>query len=276
MTTIFRLTGANFAGKGLPNLFPFVSKADMEYAFDFRNRATRLSDLVGKHTITPKRTEITAGILNVTDPTVITTDATGLGITMTYGYLQCNLPLAPIPVDGSKQFTVMVVGGYSGVAFPTEKVALSAPVAATLFDYGSVVMSYAGFTIDANTLSNTSGPRIEHSVQSFITDTYLNVDKKLVHFLTFNGSTWTYYSKTLNKVYSGTNAALNVTGNPIAVNVTNVDGMLNLGGNANQTSSLHGHAPTIYQQAMWNRVLTPTEIEAQYQMTKSNFAALNL
>ena len=282
MTTIFRLIGANFAGKGLPNLFPFVAKEDMEYAFDFRNRASRLLDLVGKHVITPKRNDPSASIVNVTDPTIITTADNGLGITVDMGYLQCNVPVTAIPAGGAKQFTFMVVGGYSGLVFPVGKrMSGTAPNVANLLDYGSHVAA-VGIAIDHDGMYTSNGksqtyPRIEAPVNSFldvpVSPAYTS---KTVTFLSYDGTNWKFYAKSRGYSAAGTNTELVVENNPLAVNSEYTQGFMSLGGFMHGASTLHAGAPTLYQQAMWNRVLTDAEVEAQYQMTKSNFAALSL
>lgn len=277
MTTVFRLTGADFSGKGLPNLFPFVAKADLEYAFDFRNRATRLIDLVGKHVITPKRNDPSAAIVNVTDQTIITTADNGLGITVGMGYLQCNLPVTAIPTGGAKQFTIMVVGGYSGVAFPAGKIVASGPETANLYDYGSLVSS-VGIAIDASWTRPTIFPRIEYSQDSFYPSSPMlaSATQKTVSFLSFDGTNWNFYGKTQGTKLTGTNTSLSVA-NPVEVTGLNwTGGMVSLGGLSHRSSTLHGSAPSLYQHAMWNRVLTDAEVEAQYQQTKMNFAALGV
>lgn len=276
MSSVFRLTGADFTGRGLPNIFPFVAKADLEYAFDFRNRSTRLSDLTGKHIITPKRVEPVAGILNVTDPTVVTTAADGLGINVEMGYLQLNLPLASIPVNGSKQFTIMVVGGWSGIAVPPAKLNANAGTV-ILFDYGSHITDN-GFAIESTGTSTSTAVnvRIESGSSGMIAPT-TPVTKKNVTFLTFDGTNWRFICKTQGLTYSGTNTSLGITGNPITINPGNYsNGMVSLGGQVHQTTTIFGATPTLYQHGMWNRVLTDAEIESQYQQTKLNFAAVGV
>lgn len=274
MTTVFRLLGADFSGKGLPNVFPFVGRADLEYGFDFRSRANRLIDLADKHTITPKRVDQVGGVINVTDPTIITDADGGLGINVELGYLQCSLPIAAIPVDGSKRFTFMVVGGYSGIPFPAGKVSGSAPNTAILLDYGCYV-SNTGFAIEKSGLATAGSQqaRVESSSANLIISPYGSASQKTASFLTFDGTNWKLVNKTLGLSAAGTNSSLSVAGNPIAVSSAGyTNGQLSLGGHLHPTTTVFGGTPTLFQQAMWNRVLTDAEIEQQYQATKQAFS----
>lgn len=279
MTTIFRLSGANFAGQGLPNINPFISMADLEYAFDFRNRATKMTDLAGKHVITPKRVDQVGAVLNVTDPTIISTDASGLGINVELGYLQLDLTATTIATGGAKQFTFMVAGGWSGVAFNGAKVSGVTPTTVVLLDWGNV-SSGNGFAIEQVGLLTTSAvqARIESPSASLNGIGALSPPyKKTVTFLTFDGTNWTLTSKTMGLSATGTNTSLSVSVNPIAVTGSSwAGGKVTLGGHTSQTTTVAGGIPTLFQQAMWNRVLTGPEIEEQYQKTKANFAAVGL
>ena len=44
MGTVIQLNGADFTGQGLPNIFPYIRKEKLSYAYDFRHG--NFSDLV--------------------------------------------------------------------------------------------------------------------------------------------------------------------------------------------------------------------------------------
>ncbi|MDH1700166.1 hypothetical protein N5I05_16905, partial [Acinetobacter johnsonii] len=44
MSTVIQLNGADFTGQGLPNIFPYIRKEKLSYAYDFRHG--NFSDLV--------------------------------------------------------------------------------------------------------------------------------------------------------------------------------------------------------------------------------------
>lgn len=279
MTLVIRVTGADWSAAGLPNIYPFVAVDALAYGFDFRNRSTMLTDVTGQHTITPKRNDPAGGVVNVTDPTIITPVLDGQGIRVDLGYLQSSKPIITFAAGNAGLFTFMVVGTASGATFPPEKVAGGAPLASILLDNGSVV-SPTGFSID-NLLAGGSFPgrkaaRIESS--GVVLNPEISgaaIYSPCVQFLTYNGVNWSLYNKTRGVSATGTNAQLSV-GDPMAVTTSANGGRINLGGSGHPSSTLHAHSPILFQSAMWNRVLTPTEMEAQYQRTKAGRPSISM
>ncbi len=279
MTFLIRVAGADWSGKGMPNIVPFVATDSLEYGFDFRNRPSMLTDVTGKHTITPKRNDPAGGIVNITDPTVVVPVLDGTGIRVDLGYLQSSKPIITFAAGNAGLFTFMVVGSASGVAFPPEKVAGGAPLASILLDNGSVV-SPTGFSID-NLLAGGSFPgrkaaRIESPGVVLNPETSNQVIySPCVQFLTYNGVNWTLYNMTRGTSATGTNAELSVA-DPMVVTASANGGKINLGGSGHPSSTLHAHFPTLFQSAMWNKVLTTQEMAAQYANTKASRPLVSL
>jgi hypothetical protein len=272
MTLVIRVAGANWAGKGFPNLYPFIAPDDLEFGFDFRARADMLTDFAGKHTVTPKKVDIAAGTLNVTDASIMVSVDDGLGVRVDLGYLQCSLAAIPIPSGGSRQFTIMLVSRGGGVAFPADKVVVAAPTRASLFDWGSYV-SPSGFSVDRSTAQGLNFGRINNASTNLSPETdFRAITTPDVLFLTYDGTNWTLLNKTLGLSATRTNAA-----NPLPVNTNGwSDGKVSLAGSVQRTSTTHAYSPVVYQRAMWNRVLTGAEITEQYLRTKTGRAALAL
>lgn len=279
MTFLIRVAGADWSGKGMPNIVPFVATDSLEYGFDFRNRPSMLNDVTGKHTITPKRNDPAGGVLNLTDPTIIVPVLDGLGIRVDLGYLQSSKSTITWSPGNPGQFTFMVAGTASGAAFPPEKIAGGAPGASILLDSGSAVTP-TGFTLDNQTAGGaaqgrkfarveSSGPALNPEAGTF------PVYSPCVQFLTYNGLSWALYNMTRGVSATGTNTELAVA-DPLVITVGANGGKINLGGSGHPSSSLHMHSPTLFQSAMWNKVLSPQEMAAQYANTKASRPSISL
>lgn len=273
MTIIIRVPGVSWAAKGFPNVDPFIN-AGLVYGFDFSQRNSMLTDVTGKHAITPKRTDTIGGVFNVTDHSVVIPVNNGQGVRVERGYLQSS-ELIPAPFGhGGPPFTLMVVGCSGGVAFSPGEVVGSAPSVGILYDCGSNV-SGTGFTMEFGGASVAAGRisgRIE-AVSPNLTPEAVGSTRDLtvpnVVFLTYDGTNWTLINKTRGVSATGTNASLGV-GNPIVMGPgAATEGRVNLGGHANQTSTAHAWYPTLYQSAKWSRVLSANEINDQYLRTKA-------
>lgn len=265
MTTVIKVPGVDWSGRGYPNVVPFVANSDLEFAYDFSDRANRLADVTGKHAdLVPKRQDIVAGIYRVVDPTILVSDVSGQGVSVQMGYLETDMPLANIPVDGSKQFTIMVAGGYSGIPFPSNKVAATSPGLSTLFDYGTAIGSN-GFCIEAALASAQIDSRIK-SGSPALTTTITSVATPCVTFLTYDGTSWSLINKTMGNSETKTNASMGIT-TPIPVSTAFVTKAVI--GHYHGTSTLSAAYPMMYQLAYWNKVLSGTEINEQYARTKA-------
>ena len=74
--------------------------------------------------------------------TIVKTIDNGSGINVEMGYLDTGIPTTPINL-AVDEFTIMVVGGYSGVVFPAAKVAVSEAKSTTLIDLGTGIVNKA-------------------------------------------------------------------------------------------------------------------------------------
>jgi len=271
MATITKLKNANFSGQGLPNINPFVALSDAEFAFDFRNRSNRLADLAGKHTLTAYRQDIAGGQTRVVDPTIVFDANGGLGITVQLGYLQIDMPVWTIPIDGSRQFSILVVGGYSGIPFPAGKIAGATPVAASLLDCGTGVGS-KGLSLEVNTQLHRTGARVKSGALNLFNDQSPD-SRTTFRILTFDGTTWTLDNRTLGTIITKTNADLGITGTitPDTAHVANV-----VMGQFHSTSTLNGLYPQLNQLVVWNRVMTQAEKDDQYARSKAVLSSLGI
>lgn len=268
LTTVYTLQNANFSGQGLPNIFPFVAQLEAEYAYDFRARANRLADITGRHAdLAPYRNDIVGGQIKVPDPSVVVDQDAGAGIRIELGYLQTDVPTAAIPIGGAVKFSLLIVGGYSGLK-PTAGKLNSASEAAVLFDYGSMV-STSGFALEAN--SGAMGARVK-SGNFVLSSPVSQATKKCFQILTFDGGTWTLHNKTLGTKIAKTNAELGIVAN-IPVSGLSTREII---GHANPASTLYSMYPALYQLAKWSRVLSQVEIDQQYEKTRFNFPGLML
>lgn len=270
--TIYTLKNADFSGQGLPSIFPFVAQTEADFAYDFRSRTNRLNDLTGRHAdLVPKRQDIVGGVTRVIDPTIVVDQDAGAGIRLEMGYLETDITCPTIPIDGSVQFSILVVGGWSGVQFPTEKISQTAPSLAILLDYGTGI-SASSFAFEDEPVTPLIGNRIKKG--SFVNASNKGTStKKCVMILTFDGTTWTLHNKTLGTVVTKTNAELGISG-PLAPSTAHVKKVVS--GHYHSTSTLAARYPALYQLARWNRVLTQAEIDRQYAFTKAAFPTIGV
>ncbi|HJV48284.1 MAG TPA: hypothetical protein VJ549_03315, partial [Geothrix sp.] len=202
------------------------------------------------------------------DPTVVVDANDGLGISVVMGFLESSIPAVTTPIDGSVQFTIMVVGGDSGIAWDPAKTVGSAPGICSLYEYGTGLTA-AGYSIEAQ--AGYLGPRIKSAGPAMydITDS----TRKTIMFLTFDGTTWTLINKTIGTTYSKSNGTLGIVA-PLTVQ-TAQDANL-VFGHDHHTSTLGARPPTLYQVARWNRVLSGAEITDQTARTRASFPGLGL
>lgn len=255
MSTIIRVKGVDWSDKGFPNISPFVARSDLEFGYDLAARISLLSDISGnEHTLTPYKNDITAGIHGI-DPAINVGIDDGQGVRVELGYLLNSKPISSIPINGSVQFTVMVFGGKSPVAFPPDKVSGSPPARAGLFDYGSRVTPN-GLSIEATDSSaevriKSSSPRLTVAASP---------GGRSLIFLTYDGDRWTLRNGVTGESDSKTNADMGITA-PIALTANPLPGAAI--GHTHGSSTLNAFYPSIYQVAMWNRPLSEAEISEQ-------------
>lgn len=269
LTTVYTLQNANFSGQGLPNIFPFVAQTEAEYAYDFRARANRLADITGRHAdLAPYRNDIVGRQIKVPDPSVVVDQDAGAGIRIELGYLQTDVPTAPIPTGGAVQFSILIVGGYSGLKPAANKLNTASSDAAVLFDFGSIITTN-GFALEVN---NTSASTRVKSSTNVFTSPIKAATEKLFQILTFDGLIWTLHNKTSGTKVSKTNAELGIVASLPVGGASNRE----IIGHAHPTSTIFSRYPAMYQLAKWSRVLSQAEIDQQYERTRANFPGLML
>lgn len=264
--TIFTLKNANFNNPNLPNILPFVSQSNLDFAYDFKNRPNRLNDLTGRHAdLVPIKVDKAANQVGVIDPSIISY-LDGDGIKVTLGHLKTDIPIAPI--DLGKPFTIVIVGGVAGTTIAPDKVVSSAPRSANLFDIGTGINSY-GLSITAYPSSQSIGARIA-SPSPVLTSSLSDV---VFVALTYDGQTWTLHNKTHGTTHSKTNTDLGVSNtiNVIKRGVNNV-----VMGHYLETSTIAALPIALYQVARWGTALTPEEIEKQYQFSKNSIRSVTI
>lgn len=267
MSTIIRVKGVDWSSKGFPNISPFVARSDLEFGYDLAARSSLLSDLSGNgHALTPYKNDIAAGIHGI-DPAITVGIGGGQGVQVELGYLLHSKPLAPIPIDGSVQFTVMVIGGKSPAEFPPDKVDGSAPQKAGLFDYGSMV-TYNGYSIET---TDTSVSARINSASPVLTVAASPGGRSLI-FLAYDGDRWTLRNGVTGESASKTNAQMGITA-PIPMSGVARPGAAI--GHTHPATTLHAFYPSLYQVAKWNRPLSEAEISEQCSLSLENKPALS-
>ncbi|MCH7317948.1 hypothetical protein MMP64_08345 [Acinetobacter sp. ANC 5659] len=267
--TVYKLKDANFTGQGLPNIFPFVAKDSLDYAFNFSGKY--LKDLTAKTPdLVPYRTNsLTGGGSRVVDPTVLTQALNGLGIRLANGCLVTSVPFAPIPIGGARKLSLLFVGGWDGTTIENPN---TTPGISVFFDIGNGVTSSNAPMMQYCKTDKTLGARLRSASSSNIGSTISNETRQYFMILTFDGDKWSLHNKTLNTVITKTNAELGITGT-IGVASGSVP-LFDHFGHGHISSTIAALPMIICKAAKWNKALTNDEIDLQYQMSKSIFGDL--
>lgn len=267
--TVFKLSGADFTGQGLPNINTIVSPELARYAFDFRNG--NLSDVTGKTAdLAPYRVDNTLNTRTL-DSSVIQTVFGGIGIKLTGGCLMTSVDFSTIKIDGSTPISILVVGGWSGEV-------VSGASMASFLDVGNGISGNAQGAVMQyyNGAGGKIGARVKSGGDSNIGDTVSPTNKLCFMILTFDGTTWTLTNKTTGKTTVKTNTELAITADiaPIPNTSSNKVGTKHYLGHAHTNSLLDALPVNLCQVAYWDKVLSGTEIDAQYAMSKGMFGDL--
>lgn len=273
MGLIIRVSGVDWSGKGFPLAKGFVAQDALRGAFDFRPRANRLSEVTGKGFVAVAYRNKLDNTALVADPTVLQDTANGLGLIVRNGALDFKIPNLAIPIGGNVRFTMMIVGGYSGIPFDTGQPANNATIC-NLADMGNgvtpadvppVLQQYLvdgslGARIRANAASNIGAPA--------------GVGQKTCFFVTYDGVKFSYRNMTTGSVVDKTPAELGIVAStltPAARTPNLIAGNYFVG-----TTAIIGHYPELYQVAQWNRVLTLAEMKDQYGASKAVFSSVGI
>ncbi|SSN92796.1 Uncharacterised protein [Klebsiella pneumoniae] len=285
MGTRIIATGADWSGKGKPNISPFISISDADFAYDFRPRVSKYNDLTKKTALALMRGALSAGNASIAfnaDDTVGLVSADGFGLTLdNLGAAFISHTPKPLAIDGSLKLTAYVVGGYSGLAFPAGSQYTgspgSTPSICNLFDYGSRVNPGFGFSLQRAGIADATtvafGGRINSGAINVGGQNLAGATtKKCAIFLTFDGVNIKVYNATTNFEQTVTAASLGITA---ALPISNA---IRPGVAFGTTGSISNAAlaPTIYQIAQWGRVLSKPEMVDQYNKTIAAFPEVGL
>jgi len=272
MGMIIRVKGVNWAGKGFPLANGFIAQANLEAAYDFRPRASRLLEVTGKGFLVQPYLNKLDGTV-VADPTVIRDTTNGQGIIVKNGFIDYGVANKTYTVGGSDAFTLMVVGGYSGLDFEAGQPANNASIC-NLAEMGNGVSSGPTLPmLQQYRVDGTLGARANAAYSSNVGAAEA-VGKKSCFFVSYDGAKMTYTNKTTGAVVVKTNAELGLPAGPLAPatrakNLTS--GNYYLG-----TTAVIGLYPELYQVARWNKVLSAAEMQDQYNSSRLLFSKVGI
>lgn len=262
--TVYRLKGADFSGQGLPNIFPFVARDNLEYAFNFSNK--NLKDMSGKTAdLIPYRSTYPAeNPIHIIDHTVVSIALNGLGVRVAGGCLVSTKRFSQIPIDGSLQFSILFVGGWDGTTIPTHT---ANPAIATFLDIGNGVSQSNGPMMQFYKTDRSIGARLRDGSRSNIGSIIEDSTRQYFMVLTYDGNQWVLHNKTTRTKSVKTNVELGIT-KEITAPTVNVP-LFDYIGHGFVASTIAGLPVIACQAARWMKVLSDAEIEAQYQLSKS-------
>ncbi|MNC58909.1 hypothetical protein D3C75_1086770 [compost metagenome] len=123
--------------------------------------------------------------------------------------------------------------------------------------------------------NGTLGGRVKSGATSNIGEVVAS-GKKSCFFLSYDGLKFTYTNMTTGTVTVKTNADLNILG---ATLTPDAKCPMLISGNyyvAGAPTAVAGLYPELYQLAKWNKVLSDSEMQAQYASSKALFAAVGI
>ena len=256
--TVLKLKTANFTLSDLPNITPFVSKADLEYGYDFRFGT--LNDVKTGVALNAYRMNGS----KVADSTVVTSTSDNLFIELSeVGMLVTQYAFKNFAV-GTGAFTMLVVGGDGGGTVSAR---------ANLLNIGNAGDSSGSTPNIEATMTAASVSKIGYRAKAADLVVYDSNAVGKVHFIVvvYDGTNITYYNKTTGSVVVKTLTELGIT-NMNAVNV-GAHGF-HLIGKFNPTQNTFKRACKLGQIGFWEKALTVAEIDAQYAMSKGMFGDL--
>lgn len=275
MGLVIRIKGADWSGKGYPLVRGFTAEESLVAGFDFRLRDDFLNDVSGHGFKAIAYRNAVNNTPLVADPSVLERTANGLGIVVRNGCLDFGVPNRALAVGGAVHFTMLIVGGYSGLPFDSGQA--QAPAGATicnLADMGNgLTAGEVPPVLQQYRVDSTLGARVKASAVSNI-GAAATLGRKTCFFLTYDGLKFVYKNMTTGAIVTKTNQDLGLTVQTLTPSTrcpTLVSGNYFVG-----TSAIIGLYPELYQVAQWNRVLTETEMQEQYAASKIIFSAVGV
>lgn len=263
MGTVIQLNDADFSGKGLPNIFPYIRKDKLSYAYDFRYG--NFSDLVTGE-------EAKGWLSDVSTNTTVSkapADITQLSNSGLYTRLAKNAALSTHKsirdyAIGASRFTAISICG-----LPTD--AEGAGSLPNFLDMGNASGTLAGIpSIEANGLNIGIRARPQFNLDI---NTPVSLGQLYFVALVFDGANFVFVNKTTGVSEAKSLASLGIT-EMTATPATVAPGKHCIGSNSNK-SSIHENAILLGQSAFWDDTsLTFGEIDQQYALMKQIYGSL--
>lgn len=263
LTTVITLKNANFEGKGLPNLFPFVSKATLDFAYDFSIGGNRFIDLSGNYTEPAEvyKNDIAAGVINQKDSSGLVELPDG-GIRVEHGYIKLPVLIDRKPLSET-EFTIMVTGAPSNKDFPLDKVVATKPTLGCFIDMGSAANT-SGYTLDYAPGSGAQGARIKSGAITLEAGSRVSKGVKVTFFLSYKDGVWSIYDSRTKTTVTKADTELGLTDDyimPPFISIASPN--IIVGGSVHPASTLSSGFVDMYQVARWDKKLTDAEIAQQ-------------
>lgn len=263
MGTVIQLNDADFSNQGLPNIFPYIKKENLTYAYDFRHG--NFSDLVTGE-------NAKGWLSNVSSNTTVSKlpqEITQLSNNGLYVRLAKNAALSTHKsirdyAIGASRFTAVAICGLPSDAEGTGQLP-------NFLDMGNGSGTLAGIpSIEASGLS--IGIRAKPQFNLDIS-TPANLGQLYFVALVFDGANFIWINKTTGYSEAKSLASLGIT--QMTATPASVDpGKHCFGSNLN-TSSIHDNAILLGQVAFWDdTAMTFTEIDQQYALMKQIYGSL--
>lgn len=264
MATVIQLKGADFSGRGLPNIYPYIQKEKLSYAYDFRygnfldlvtGEALKgwLSDPVAHTTVSKQLAEITT--LSSNDLYVTIAKDAGLSSHKSVHDYEV----------GVGKFTAMIIGGLP------ENIAGFGPFAGFL-EMGNA-SSLSGIPSIEASLSNPVSVGYRARAGSLSTGTVLMLNQLNFMVLVFDGLNFTWVNKTSGYTNSKSLTSLGIT--ELIARNAQVDPGKHCFGTAENLANTHSASILLGQTAFWdNTALTLDEIDKQYMLMKQIYGSL--
>ncbi|QNY13269.1 hypothetical protein IC766_14285 [Acinetobacter seifertii] len=263
MGTVIQLNDADFSNQGFPNIFPYIRKEELSYAYDFRHG--NFSDLVTGESVKGWLSDLTAKTTVSKTPQEVTQlSSNGLFIRLAKNAALSTQKLIRNYTIGASRFTAISICGLPS----NSEGSGSLP---SFLDMGNGSGSLAGIpSIEASGLN--IGIRAKPQFNLDIS-TSVNLGQLYFVALVFDGANFVYVNKTTGYSESKSLSSLGIT--EMTATLADVDpGKHCFGCNINKTS-IHENAILLGQSAFWDNIsLSFPEIDQQYALMKQIYGSL--
>lgn len=263
MGTVIQLNGADFTGQGLPNIFPYIRKDKLSYAYDFRHG--NFSDLVTGEDANGWLSNVETNTTVSKSPSEITElSNNGLYIRLAKDAALSAHKSIHDYVIGASRFSAIAICGLPSDAEGVGQLP-------NFLDMGNASDVLAGIpSIEASGLN--IGIRAKPQLTLDIS-TPINRGQLYFVALVFDGANFVWVNKTTGLSEAKSLASLGIT-QMIATPATVAAGKHCFGSNSN-ISSIHDNAILLGQVAFWDDfALGFNEIDQQYALMKQIYGSL--